>query len=470
MRALLSVLLIVLGLSLAPPQVQAQGWVDQPFDPAPMSREDIATLQAALAFSGDYYGYTDGIWNQDAQAALEAWVKREEGASRPLYRHLNRLIMRLEDERVKSGWQLFYSETTNTSYLHPFDLLKSVDNKDAVEFLSEDNGFSVMVRFTDQPGMKNIHDWFLSQAVQGSDPYQYSDNQLWITSATIEDDMVAYARSDFYNGSWSTVSIVVWPEYFYHLNLMAASMTLGGSPASLMWTSGGVIDQAGDWHRDISVEHLREAFEASCRRLNVDCFDIYLVHTPPRDILVHEDLFAELDRMVAAGKIRTYGLSLENGDFAIEFVNATAGQAIEIAFSLYSQDSRAGFLDVARERGVGIICKSPMANGQLTDSFVADNPPPDDRRLKALGPERFARRADLFRQARPILTANGRTMGQGALAWLLTFPQVSTVIPGISSMARLLESAGASGMRLTPEQMAALDGIGGGQLVAKRVQ
>lgn len=243
MRALLSALLIALGLFLAPPQAAAQGWLDQPFDPSPMSREDIATLQAALAFSGDYYGYTDGIWNKDAQDALDAWVKREEGAARPLYRHLNRLIMRLEDERVKSGWQLFYSDTTNTSYLHPFELLKSVDNKDAVEFLSEDSGFSVMVRFTDQPGMKNIHDWFMSQAVQGSDPYRYNDNQLWITSSTIEDNMVAYARSDFHNGSWSTISIVVWPEYFYHLNLMAASMTVGGSPASLMWTDGGVIDQ-----------------------------------------------------------------------------------------------------------------------------------------------------------------------------------------------------------------------------------
>src|SRR5690606_6011836 len=141
---------------------------------------------------------------------------------RPLYRHLNRLIMRLEDERVKSGWQLFYSETTNTSYLHPFDLLKSVDNKDAVEFLSDDGGLSVMVRFTDQSVVKNIHDHFLNQAVQGSNPYRYSDNLIWITSATIEGDMWAYARSDLHNGSWSTVSIVALPDYFYHLNLMAA--------------------------------------------------------------------------------------------------------------------------------------------------------------------------------------------------------------------------------------------------------
>lgn len=242
MRAFLSALLILISVLLAPPQAEAQGWVDQPFDASAMSREDIATLQAALAFSGDYYGFTDGTWNNDAQAALEAWVKREEKASRPLFRHLTRLIMALEDERVKSGWQLFYSDSSNTSVLHPFELLKSVDNKDAVEFISADNGFSVMLRFNDQKGMQEIHDWFYSQSAKG-EPYRYSDDSLWITSITMEDDMVAYARSDFYNGSWSTLSIEVWPQYFYHLNLMAASMTVGGSPASLIWTQGGVIDQ-----------------------------------------------------------------------------------------------------------------------------------------------------------------------------------------------------------------------------------
>jgi S1-C subfamily serine protease len=244
MRAVLSALMLCLSLILAPaPRAAAQDWVDGAFDPAPMSREDIATLQAALAFSGDYYGFTDGVWNTDAQAALEAWVRREVGNVQPTYRHLDALIMNLENERVANGWQLFYSDTTNTSYLHPFELLKEVDNPDAVEFLSDDTGFSLMVRFTDQAGMQDVHDWFYGKAIAGSEPYRYSDNQLWITSVSIDEGMTAYARSDFTNGSWSTVSVVVWPQYFNHLNLMAASMTVGGSPASLMWTDGGVIDQ-----------------------------------------------------------------------------------------------------------------------------------------------------------------------------------------------------------------------------------
>jgi hypothetical protein len=209
MRTLFSALFIALTVLFSAPRTQAQNWLDQPFDPAPMSREDIATVQTALAWSGDYYGYADGVWAADAQTALEAWVQREEKAARPLYRHLNRLVMALEDERVKSGWQLFYSETTNTSYLHPFELLKEVENKDAVEFLSDDSGFSVMVRFTDQQGMKDIHDWFMTKAIPGSDPYQFSDSNVAITSVSLDDKMTAYARSDFYNGSWSTISVVV---------------------------------------------------------------------------------------------------------------------------------------------------------------------------------------------------------------------------------------------------------------------
>lgn len=268
---------------------------------------------------------------------------------------------------------------------------------------------------------------------------------------------------------------------------------------------GGVIDKDGNWYRDVSVKHLHEAFDASRRRLNLDYFDIYLVHTPPKDICSHTELLDNLDRMVEQGKIRAYGLSLETGDFAIEFVNSrkvspqitqtkagdrgsgigdrarvsptpdprtpTPPLGIEIAFNLFAQDPRNAFLKVAEERGVGVICKSPMGGGTLTGSLALDSPPPaDDRRLEGWGPERYAKRAELVRKVRPILTGNGRTLGQGALAWLLSFPQVSTVIPGISSLARLEETAGADGMRLTAAELAALDAIDSGVLVGKRVE
>ena len=233
---------------------------------------------------------------------------------------------------------------------------------------------------------------------------------------------------------------------------------------------GGVIDEKGDWHRDISLPHLNEAFAASCRRLRVDYFDIYLVHTPPRDICQQRALFAALDRMVADGKIRTYGLSLETGDFAVEFVNATRGRALEFRFNFFAQDPRREFLAVARRKGAGIIAKSPMGNGVLSGSFDPDDPVSAQRYLQRFGEEGYRRRADLLRQAKPILTAHGRTLAQGALAWLLSFPETSTVIPGVSSLARLEETVRAAGMRLTPEEMAALDALDGGALAGQEVK
>lgn len=219
---------------------------------------------------------------------------------------------------------------------------------------------------------------------------------------------------------------------------------------------GGVIDDKG-WHRDMSVAHLREAFAASCRRLGTDYFDIYLVHTPPRDILKEQDLIEELDKMVAQGKIRTYGLSVERGDFATEFVSATRGRAIEIAFNLFAQDPRRGFLDITRKKGVGVIAKTPIDKGLLSSSFDPCHAASVEKQMRRLGDAEYRRRVDLWQALKPILTANGRTMTQGALGWLLTFPEVSTVIPGITSLARIEETASAAGIRLSPSEMAQID-------------
>jgi len=227
---------------------------------------------------------------------------------------------------------------------------------------------------------------------------------------------------------------------------------------------GGRIDAQGNWSRDISLPHLHEAFAASCGRLGVDEIDVYLVHTPPQDIARQQELLAALDAMVKAGKIRAYGISCERGRPAMDLCDASGAKAIEIAFSLLCQDPRAAFLDYARARGIGVIAKSPMANGVLTGSFRDDEASDANRYFKRFGGERFARRAELLRQVRPILTAQGRTLAQGALAWLLSFPALSTVLPGISSLARLEETAAASGMRLTAAEMAALDAVDGGAL------
>jgi hypothetical protein len=243
MRGLLSIIVLVAVVILSPLKAGAQGWTEQTFDAAMMSREDTATLQAALAFSGDYYGVVDGIWSSDAQTALEAYVQRERGHPVPVFRDLEDLIIDFEEERVANNWQLFYDEQANISYLHPFQLLKEVQNENTLEYLSEDEGFSMIARYDDFADMKSVHDWFRGKVKQGTKPFEYNDDSLWITSATIDNDFIAYARSDLNKGKWATLSIVIEQKYLRHLNLLATSVMVGGSPATLIWTPNGVIDQ-----------------------------------------------------------------------------------------------------------------------------------------------------------------------------------------------------------------------------------
>ncbi len=243
MRAILAVLLLALTIVLQGPGVRAQSWTDGPFDPGPMSREDIATVQVALGYTGDYFGYANGSWGEDAQKALEQYVTRVVGNVKPTYGHLKDLVVFLEDERVANNWQLFYSETANTSYLHPFGLLKEVDNKDSVEFLSDDGNFSLKIWSHTQADMESFHEYFLGEAIKDSKPYSFKDKSVWITDVKLDGKMNAFVRSDFYNNQWTTLSIVVTEDHYFRMNVVAVSLMAGGSPATLMWTEGGVIDQ-----------------------------------------------------------------------------------------------------------------------------------------------------------------------------------------------------------------------------------
>jgi len=224
---------------------------------------------------------------------------------------------------------------------------------------------------------------------------------------------------------------------------------------------GTVIRPDGTSYRDYSVAAMRAAFATSLRRLRTDYVDVYQLHNPPMTVLDDEALWRELDRMQAEGAIRCYGLSIDDGPSACRFLDTTRGRSIQILANLFAQKDRS-FFDEAAGRRAGVIVKVPMAGGSLTGRFSPDYPPLTDGRRRRWGEENFRWRLSLIEKVRPILEARGRTMAQGALAWLLAFGGVSAVIPGISSLDKVKEVVGAGGMRLSPDEMRALDELDGG--------
>jgi aryl-alcohol dehydrogenase-like predicted oxidoreductase len=167
---------------------------------------------------------------------------------------------------------------------------------------------------------------------------------------------------------------------------------------------------------------------------------------------------------VDEGKIRCYGTSIDNGPDATRFLDETGSKAIQMILSLFKQGAREPFLQDAKARAAGVIVKVPLAGGTLSGRFSAEYPPPDDGRRKRWGEDDFTHRLDLVEKVRPILEKPGRTMAQGALAWLLSLDGVSVLIPGVTSLDKVKENIGAGGMRLTEQEMQALDDLGGGEI------
>jgi len=226
---------------------------------------------------------------------------------------------------------------------------------------------------------------------------------------------------------------------------------------------GTVIRDDGTYYKDFSAAHMREAFEGSLRRLRTEYVDVYQMHNPPMSVLEDRELLDGLDSLVEERKIRCYGISIDSTREAVRFLEETRGRSIQININLFSQGCR-NFLDEAPKRGAGVIIKVPLAGGTLAGRFTTDYPPPDDDRRKRWGEDDFARRLELAQKVRPVLEAAGRTMSQGALAWLLSFDAVSVVIPGITSLDKVKDSIAAGGMRLSPDEMSRLDEMEDGLL------
>jgi aryl-alcohol dehydrogenase-like predicted oxidoreductase len=201
-------------------------------------------------------------------------------------------------------------------------------------------------------------------------------------------------------------------------------------------------------------EYVRQACEASLRRLGVDCIDLYYQHRVDPNVPIEETVgaMAELQR---AGKVRFLGLS-EASPATLRRAHATATiTALQTEYSLWSRDPEDGVLQTCRELGVGFVAYSPLGRGFLTGAIRSegDLAQGDVRRThpRFQGPN-LQRNLALAERVRELAAARGCTPAQLCLAWLLAQPGV-VPIPGTKRRAYLEENLGALAVRLGPEDL-----------------
>jgi aryl-alcohol dehydrogenase-like predicted oxidoreductase len=187
------------------------------------------------------------------------------------------------------------------------------------------------------------------------------------------------------------------------------------------------------------------------RRLNTDRIDFYQIHWAPRG--KDEALFDELESLKRAGKLRFTGVSLRSaGD--IDHVLARPGiDGLQICVSLLDPDPLVARLPLLRERGVGVIARSVLKGGFLTGKYADDarfTDPADQRR--EWDPARIR---TLAQQARAFdfLAASAGSLHAAAIAYPLSFAEVSTVILSCKSVEQAEANLGAAPVAALPPAM-----------------
>ena len=194
---------------------------------------------------------------------------------------------------------------------------------------------------------------------------------------------------------------------------------------------------------DLIIRNVRTDVENSLRRLQTDFIDIYQLHEGDYDPERAPELQSILEELVEAGKIRWYGWSTDLVDRARIF--APGDHCTSIQFRLNAIYDNPEMRSVCAEFDLAGINKDPLNKGILTGKFTsASTFPENDIRSRAdFAGEEMTRRLKLVEDLREILTSNGRTMAQGALAYIWALDERMVPIPGFKSVEQVKDNAGA---------------------------
>jgi aryl-alcohol dehydrogenase-like predicted oxidoreductase len=240
---------------------------------------------------------------------------------------------------------------------------------------------------------------------------------------TVIDTADAYCRdeTDFGHGEWLVArALAAWP---------------GDRDRVLVATKGGHTRPGGRWDLDGRPEYLRQACEASLRRLGVEAIGLYQFHRPDPKVPFLESVGAVAE-LRAAGKVRLVGLS----NVSIDQIRQ-ARELVEVA-SVQNEFSPR----FRRSEGELAWCAANRI------AFLPWSPLGGIGRGGSLGQDRHRAFAE-------VAEAHGVSPQQVALAWQLAKAPVVIPIPGSSRPETILDSAAAAGLRLSADELARLDRV-----------
>lgn len=192
---------------------------------------------------------------------------------------------------------------------------------------------------------------------------------------------------------------------------------------------------------DFAAKQIRTSIEGSLKRLQSDYVDSVLIHNPPFDILDGKyGHYEELEKLKAEGKILTYGVSVDSVPEMQEVIQHTGIGVMEVMFNIFYQETAEAF-KLAQENNIAIIVKVPLDSGWLSGKYNSQSTFEGVR--SRWSPEVIAKRAAMLERIK-FITDEETTLTMAALRFILAYPEVTTVIPGVRNRSQLIENISAS--------------------------
>ncbi|GHJ39696.1 aldo/keto reductase [Streptomyces sp. TS71-3] len=251
--------------------------------------------------------------------------------------------------------------------------------------------------------------------------------------------------------------------------------TLSGKRDEITLVSkwGNIIDEDARQltGQDATPGYVRQALEASLRRMRTDRLDLYLLHLSGLPVAEADELLGTLQDLVAEGKLRAYGWSTDEPDLAAAWVGKPGFGGLE--FEINVVHDAPALVELCESHGVPALARGPLGTGLLTGSYPLGTRITDEEDFRRRSPEWLnyfqdgypvKELATALEAVRHILTSEGRTLAQGALAWLWARSPSLIPIPGARTVAQVRENAAAMERGpLTAGQMREIDVLLGGR-------
>ena len=226
-------------------------------------------------------------------------------------------------------------------------------------------------------------------------------------------------------------------------------------------------DTPGGWLHNFSYDTMRRHAEDSLKHLDIPHLYLEQLHCIPTDELMAGKVFDYLRKLQSEGLIRHFGASVETSEEALICLEQDGLASLQIIFNLFRQHVADEVFAKAREKGVAIIVRVPLASGLLTGKFNEHTAfdRNDHRNYNANGEAfnagetfsgiDFKEGVKLSQQIKTLLP--DERMAQWAIRWILDHPEVTTVIPGASKISQVHSNVEASNLpALSPQTHQAL--------------